>query len=71
MADESPICHNFWELLSESLPPRLHPQYYMVFNYFPIDFSPWEPVAAKVKFRADGKFSMFYTLPIWAKDSNR
>lgn len=35
----------------------------MALNYFPIDFSPWEPVAAKVKLKADGKFSVFHTLP--------
>lgn len=63
MADESPVCHNFWELLSEALPPCLCPQY-MALNYFPIDFSPWEPVAAKVKLKADGKFSVFHMLPI-------
>lgn len=64
MADESPVCHNFWELLSETLPACLHPQYYTALNYFPIDFSPWEPVAAEVKLKADGKFSVFHTLPI-------
>lgn len=64
MADESPVCHNFWELLSETLPPWLRPQYYTALNYFPIDFSPWKPVAAKVKLKADGKFSGFHTLPI-------
>lgn len=63
MADESPVCHNFWELHSEALPLWLRPQYYRALNYFPIGFSPWEPFAAKVKLKADGKFSVFHMPP--------
>ena len=43
----------------------------MILNYLPIDFSPWEWIAAKGKLKADGKFNLVHTFCSPAEDTKR